>query len=78
MFNSINLAVMFKRQHKELLRTIRRRLDESTYYKSFYLDAKGEKRPCYIINEIGYDSLVEHHENLSNYHKSKQKEAVTT
>lgn len=78
MFNSIKLATKFKRQHKDLLRTARRRLDDSMYYKSFYIDSKGEKRTCYIINEQGYDILTEHHENLSSYHKSKQKEAITS
>lgn len=65
--DSREVAEKIERPHKELLRTIRNYCDvlnESKiapvdfFVEAEYIDAKGEKRPCYLITKKGCDMIA--------------------
>lgn len=64
---STEVAEMIGKEHKELLRDIRRytdQMDESNiapvdfFYDSVYVDAKGEDRPCFFVTEKGCEFIA--------------------
>lgn len=64
---SIEVAEMIGKEHKELLRDIRRyaeQFNESNialvefFTESNYKDAKGEKRPCYLVSKKGCEFIA--------------------
>lgn len=70
--SSISLAIMYNRNHKEILRTIRRRLNEAEYQKTTYLDVKNERRTMYIVSEEGCMKLFTHHIQQMRHNKLKK------
>lgn len=57
---SLVVAENQKRNHKEMLRTIRRRKRPDLFFSSTYIDRKGERRPMFLITEEGLELLNIH------------------
>jgi anti-repressor protein len=61
--NSLYVAKVFEKQHKNVLQTIEK-LDTPTDFNRLnfqpvkYLDGKGEERPCYVMTRDGFTVLV--------------------
>ena len=70
---TLEVAEMMEVSHSDLLKKIEGRKDRKGYiqilnegqmsvvdffYKSTYLDAKGEERPCYEVTRLGCDFLA--------------------
>lgn len=60
---SLVVAENHKRNHKEMLRTIRRRKRPDLFFQSTYIDRKGEQRPMFLITEEGLE-LLNIHKNI--------------
>ena len=67
MVDSRFVAEIFDKEHKDVLKAIRSILDNFGFSKEFnqrnfapvkYVDAKGEKRPCYVMTRDGFTALV--------------------
>lgn len=67
--SSIALATKYQRNHKDMLRTIRKQLDDTMYQCTTYLDTKGEQRTMYIITEEGAVIIEQRYNDLHEYHK---------
>lgn len=70
-YSSIKLAAKYNRKHKELLRTIRRRLEVNEYQSTTYIDAKNERRVMYVLNDNGYEKMQLHHAEMERQNKLK-------
>lgn len=57
---SLIVAENQKRNHKEMLRTIRRRKRPDLFFPSTYIDRKGEQRPMFLITAKGIELLNIH------------------
>ncbi|NBI73709.1 phage regulatory protein, partial [Clostridiaceae bacterium] len=70
---TLEVAEMMEVAHSDLLKKIEGRKDRKGYiqilnegqmsvvdflHKSFYVDAKGEERPCYEVTRMGCDFLA--------------------
>lgn len=67
MLDSIEVAGMVEKEHKLLMRDIRRYIEQlyecklepvDFFIKSSYVDTKGETRPCYYITRKGCDLIA--------------------
>lgn len=64
--NSVEVAAMVDKDHKELLRDIRRYSEQLNgsnialvdfFSESTYIDGKGEERPCYLVTKKGCEFI---------------------
>lgn len=65
--SSIEVAEMVEKQHNELLKDIRRYIEQLNegeiphvdfFVENTYIDAKGEKRPCYDVTKRGCEFIA--------------------